>query len=145
MAEFLGGHIRVEIAKGAGHAMRPMLHQYDAWLRTNRLDDQLGWDGFETAMHELGHNIEQLCSCYYAPRPSLQNVPNTACTEAFAFLYQSFSKRVLGIQDEAESEVAFGRESIAAMLMACQIAGPSLVELRTWRWIYANPDADATS
>ena len=145
VAEFLGSHIRVEIAKGAGHAMRPMLHQYDAWLRTNRLDDQLGWDGFETAMHELGHNIEQLFSCYYAPRPSLQNVPNTACTEAFAFLYQSLSKRVIGIEDESESEVAFGREAISSMLMACQIAGPSLVELRTWRWIYANPDADPSS
>ena len=27
------------------------------------------------------------------------------------------------------------------MLMACQIAGPGLVELRTWRWLYEQGDA----
>lgn len=143
LAEFLGTHVRVEIGRGAGHAMRPMLRQYDAWLRTSRLKDQLGWDGFDTAMHELGHNLEQLCSCYFAPRTILEGVPNTACTEAFAFLYQSFAKRVLGIEDESEAERAFNETTISTMLMACQIAGPSLVELRTWRWLYENPDAEA--
>lgn len=143
LADFLGTHVRVEIAKGAGHAMRPMLRQYDAWLRTSRLKDQLGWDGFDTAMHELGHNLEQLCSCYFAPRTILEGVPNTACTEAFAFLYQSLAKRVLGIEDQAEAERSFHETTASTMLMACQIAGPSLMELRTWRWIYENPDADA--
>ena len=145
LAEFLGTRVRVEIAKGAGHAMRPMLRQYDAWLRTSRLKDQLGWDGFDTAMHELGHNLEQLCSCYFAPRTILEGVPNTACTEAFAFLYQSLAKRVLGIEDEAEAERSFHENTASTMLMACQIAGPSLMELRTWRWLYEHPDADAAA
>ena len=138
-ADFLGGNIRVEIAKGSGHAMRPQLTQYGAWLRTSRLKDRLGWDGFDTAMHELGHNIEQLCSSYFAPRPALRNVPNTACTEAFAFLYQSLGKRVLGIEPEGGAERAFATDTIQTMLAACQIAGPSLLELHTWRWLYANP------
>ncbi|MBC04572.1 MAG: hypothetical protein CMJ34_14905 [Phycisphaerae bacterium] len=140
-AEFLGSRVRVEIARGSGHAMRPQLEEYGAWLRTNRLKDQLGWDGFDTAMHELGHNLEQLCSTFYVPRPALRGVPNTACTEAFAFLYQSLGKRALGIEDAAAAERAFHEETIAAMLMTCQIAGPSLVELRTWREIYALGDA----
>jgi hypothetical protein len=137
-AEFLGTRISVEIARGSGHAMRPQLTQYGAWLRTNRLKDELGWDGFDTAMHELGHNLEQLCSTYFAPRPSLRGVPNTACTEAFAFLYQGLAKRVLGIEEKGEADRAYHEETIASILMACQIAGPSLVELKTWRWIYAN-------
>ena len=33
-ADFLGTHIRVEFSKGAGHAMRPELTGYAAWLRT---------------------------------------------------------------------------------------------------------------
>ena len=145
LADFLGTRIRVEIGKGAGHAMRPMLHQYDAWLRTSRLKNELGWDGFDTAMHELGHNLEQLCSCYFAPRPILEGVPNTACTEAFAFLYQSLAKQVLGIEDAAAAQRAFHETTLSTMLMACQIAGPSLMELRTWRWIYENPKADAAA
>ncbi len=140
-ADFLGSRVRVEIARGSGHAMRPQLAEYGAWLRTNRLKDQLGWDGYDTAMHELGHNLEQLCSTYYVPRTAMRGVPNTACTEAFAFLYQSLAKRTLGIEDEAAAERAFHEETIAAMLMTCQIAGPSLVELRTWREIYRLGDA----
>jgi len=140
-ADFLGTRVRVEIARGSGHAMRPQLAEYGAWLRTNRLKDQLGWDGFDTAMHELGHNLEQLCSTFFVPRPALRGVPNTACTEAFAFLYQSLAKRVLGIEDPAAAARAYHEETIAAMLMTCQIAGPSLVELRTWREIYDLGDA----
>lgn len=140
-ADFLSTRVRVEIARGSGHAMRPQLAEYGAWLRTNRLKDQLGWDGFDTAMHELGHNLEQLCSTFFVPRPALRGVPNTACTEAFAFLYQSLAKRVLGIEDAAAAERAYHEETIAAMLMTCQIAGPSLVELRTWREIYQLGDA----
>jgi hypothetical protein len=138
-AEFLGTRVNVEIARGAGHAMRPGIPEYNAWLRTNRLDDRLGWDGFDTAMHELGHNLEQLISTHFVPRPLLRNVPNTACTEAFAFLYQNKAKQVVGIQEENE-EKAFAIASVEGLLAACQIAGPSLVELYTWRWLYKNPE-----
>jgi hypothetical protein len=140
-AAFLGSRIRVEIARGSGHAMRPGMPEYGAWLRTSRLDAELGWDGFDTAMHELGHNLEQLCSTHFAPRPLLRGVPNTACTEAFAFLYQSLGRQVLGLETAAQAERAFHVDSLATMLAAFQIAGPSLLELHTWRWIYANPKA----
>ena len=122
-AHFLGGQIRVEIARGSGHAMRPGLPEYGAWLRTSRLDKEFGWDGFDTAMHELGHNLEQLCSTHFAPRPLLRNVPNTACTEAFAFLYQSLGRRVLGLEKPDEVQRSFDLDSIGTMLAACQIAG----------------------
>ncbi len=144
-ADFLGSRIRVEIARGSGHAMRPYLVEYGAWLRTGRLKDEFGWDGFDTAMHELGHNLEQLCSTFFAPRPSLRGVPNTACTEAFAFLYQSLGKRVLGIEPPGGSARAFAIDSVQTMLAAAQIAGPSLLELHVWRWMYANPSATAAA
>ncbi len=144
-ADFLGTRIKVEVAKGAGHAMRPHLEGYGAWLRTSSLDNELGWDGFDTAMHELGHNLEQLCSTYFVSRPALRGVPNTACTEAFAFLYQSLAKRVLGMEDAAELDKQFAVDSVITMLSACQIAGPSLLELRAWRWLYANPEATAAA
>ena len=139
-AAFIGSRIRVEIARGAGHAMRPALPEYGAWLRTNSLDHELGWDGFDTAMHELGHNIEQLCSTHFVPRPALRGVPNTACTEAFAFLYQGLAKSVLKlpIDDPAGAKDMACAERL---MEACQIAGPALLEIHVWRWIYDNPDA----
>jgi hypothetical protein len=139
-ATFLGSRIRVEIARGAGHAMRPQLPEYTAWLRTNSLDHELGWDGFDTAMHELGHNIEQLCSTHFVPRPALRGVPNTACTEAFAFLYQGLAKSVLKLPvDDPEGAKDMG--CAERLMEACQIAGPALLEIQVWRWIYDNPDA----
>jgi hypothetical protein len=144
-AEFYGTRVRVEIAKGAGHAVRPGMPQYDAWLRTSSLPDQLGWDGFDTAMHELGHNLEQLVSTHRVPRPALTGVPNNACTEAFAFLYQSFGRQVARVPAAPGAPDPFDVDAIQTMLAACQIAGPGLVELYAWRWLYANPDADAAA
>ena len=140
-ANFLGSRIKVEIARGAGHAMRPYLPEYTAWLRTNSLDHELGWDGFDTAMHELGHNIEQLCSTNFVPRPALRGVPNTACTEAFAFLYQGLAKSVLKLPID-DPDGAKDMACAERLMEASQIAGPALLEIHVWRWIYDNPDAD---
>ena len=71
-ADFLGTNVRVEIARGSGHAMRPGMPEYTAWLRTSSLENELGWAGFDTAMHELGHNLEQVISTHFVPRPALQ-------------------------------------------------------------------------
>jgi len=141
-ADFLAARIRVEIARGSGHAMRPGLAEYPAWLRTHRLADELGWDGFDTGMHELGHAIEQVVSTHRVPRPALRGVPNTACTEAFAFLYQSLGRRALGL-DGTDPQRAHDLDAVQTYAMACQIAGPALLELRVWNWIYAHPQASA--
>lgn len=142
-AAFFGARIRVEIARGAGHAVRPGVPELPAWLRTSTLEGSLGWDGFDTAMHELGHTLEQVISTHFAPRPALRNVPNTACTEAFAFLYQSLARKALGLVTPDEERRAFDVDSLQTFASACQIAGPSLLELRVWNWIYANPKATA--
>lgn len=141
-ADFLAQRITVQISRGSGHAMRPALPEYPAWMRTSRLVDELGWDGFDTAMHELGHALEQVISCSFAPRPTLRGVPNTACTEAFAFLYQSLGRRVLGLIDPAREEHSFAIDSVQTMLTACQIAGPSLLEIRLWHWLYEHRELE---
>lgn len=147
-AGFLAGNIRVEIARGAGHAVRPGIGSLPAWLRTNCIERgdgsrELGWDGFDTAMHELGHTVEQVISTHAVPRVALRGVPNTACTEAFAFLFQSLGRRVLGLLDEDEERRAFDLDAVQTFAAACQIAGPSLLELRVWNWMQSNPGAGA--
>ncbi|MEE2907426.1 MAG: hypothetical protein VX527_06285 [Planctomycetota bacterium] len=144
-AHFLSNNVQVEIARGSGHAMRPGMPEYSAWLRTSSLEHELGWAGFDTAMHELGHNLEQVISTHFVPRPALRGVPNTACTEAFAFLYQSLGSQALNIEPDPEAPDPFHIDSIQCMLASCQMAGPSLVDIRTWRWLYDHPDADASS
>ena len=140
-AEFLGTRIDVEIARGAGHAVRPALPEFHSWLRTNRLPDTLGWDGFDTGMHELGHCLEQVISTH-RPRPALRGVPNTACTEAFAFLYQHQARAVLGIAESGDR--AGDIAAATSMLNACQIAGPALLEIRHLAVVVRTPRSHAS-
>ncbi|MEO8082476.1 MAG: hypothetical protein ABI780_01505 [Ardenticatenales bacterium] len=144
-ASFLGERVRVEVARGAGHAVSPGRPEYAAWLRTNGRNGQIGWAGFDIAMHELGHNIEQLTSLHRVPRPALRGVPNTACSEAFAFLFQAEARRVLGVAPDVDPAVVDAATTLESALSAIQIAGPALLELRAWRWLYAHPDADANA
>ncbi len=136
-----GDSVRVEIARGAGHASGPRLRDADAWLRTNALtgSEQLGWDGYDIAIHELGHNIEQLISAREVPRPALRGVPNAACSEAFAFLFQARAGELLGVES-GDHERARDEASVSQALAAWQIAGAALVEQRAWEWIYQHDD-----
>lgn len=140
---FLADRIRVEIARGAGHAVPPGTPERPAWLRTNGRAGRLDWAGFDIAMHELGHNVEQLISLHHAPRPALRGVPNTACSEAFAFLFQAEARRALGLG--ADDGRAAAAATVETALGAIQIAGPALLELEAWRWLYAHPGADAAA
>jgi hypothetical protein len=142
-ADFYGRRVRVEIARGAGHASGPPLIESAAWLRTNaRTDTQgLGWDGFDIAVHELGHNVEQLISSHETPRAALRGVPNAACSEAFAFLFQERARLLIGLPDANPARSADGTMAAEA-LAAWQIAGPAWVELQAWRWLYDGADAE---
>ena len=142
-ADFYGRRVRVEIARGAGHASPPRLLDRKAWLRTNARTDTggLGWDGFDIAMHELGHNIEQLISRHEAPRAALRGVPNAACSEAFAFLFQERSRSLLGAPT-ADLRLVRDGTTAAEALAAWQIAGPAWVEIQAWRWLYSAAPAE---
>lgn len=144
-ADFLGRRVRVEIARGAGHASPPGIAERPAWLRTNGRGGRLDWSSFDIALHELGHNVEQLVSLHRVPRPALRGVPNTACSEAFAFLFQAEARRVLGLADDAGQARAAAAVTVETALDALQIAGPALLELDVWRWLDAHPDADAAA
>lgn len=140
-ARFLAENIAVETARGSGHAMPMGMPQYPAWLRTSGKGEAFGWDAFQTAMHELGHNVEMVYSCHGVPRPALRRVPNIALTEAFAFLYQSLALDLLGVTDPQVQGP--GAAAIQTLLGAWQIAGPALLDLEIWEWLYAHPQADA--
>jgi hypothetical protein len=49
---------------------------------------------------------------------------------------------VLGLEEDAGTADC---TTVETMLEACQIAGPALLELHVWRWLYKNPKADAES
>ncbi len=138
-AEYLSERITVDPSRGAGHAMGARMEGDKAHLRTRIPEDGMNYQGFNIAIHELGHNVEQVFTLEGVDYYMLRGVPNTAFTEAFAFVFQYRDLDVLGLaSDDPQSEAM---RALNDMWMTYEIAGVSLVDMRVWRWMYDNPGA----
>jgi hypothetical protein len=138
-AEFLASKIDVDPARGAGHAYEASMRTEKSHLRTKVPDGGMDYKGFNIAMHELGHCVEQVFSLYRVDHTLLQGVPNTAFTEGYAFVFQAKDMEVLGLEKpSAESEPL---KTLDLFWSLREIAGVSLVEMRAWRWLYGHPEA----
>ncbi|HNW35932.1 MAG TPA: hypothetical protein PKM25_13420, partial [Candidatus Ozemobacteraceae bacterium] len=138
-AKFIAGRIAVEPARGGGHATPAMMRTDRSHLRTRVPKGGMDYQGFDTAMHELGHCTEQTISLYKTDHYLLGDVPNSACTECFAFLFQSRGMDVIGMKLDDPSIQP--RNTLDTFWSAYEIAGVSLVDLRVWRWLYDHPEA----
>ncbi|MFL5395028.1 MAG: hypothetical protein ACJ79G_19545 [Myxococcales bacterium] len=138
-AEFFDSHIVVDPARGAGHALQSARRGDDPHLRTRVNPDGMDYKGYNIAVHEMGHNVEQICSLYLVDHTLLSGVPATAFTEALAFTFQNRDLELLGLtKPDAESE----RLRVLNDFWATwEIAGVALVDLGVWRYLYKNPRA----
>ncbi|MBN1466517.1 hypothetical protein JXA02_12185 [candidate division KSB1 bacterium] len=140
-AQFLESKIIVDPSRGVGHAMGAMRRQDNAHLRTRIPELGMNYKGFNIAIHELGHNVEQVFSLNGMDHYLLNGVPNTAFTEAFAFIFQSRDLEVLGLaKDEPMAEHL---QALDTFWSTCEIAAVGLVDMRVWHWLYDHPDATA--
>lgn len=99
----------------------------------------MDYKAYNVAMHELGHNVEQVFSLEGVGHWWLAGVPNNAFTEAFAFLFQERDLELLGLASRAAEDQRAG--CLATLWNTYEIAGVSLVDMRVWRWLYAHPEA----
>ncbi|HZY05587.1 MAG TPA: hypothetical protein VFF02_19015 [Anaeromyxobacteraceae bacterium] len=138
-ARFLAEHVAVDPARGSGHAMEAGRRGDKPRLRTRVGPGGMDYKGFNIAVHELGHNVEQVFSLYAVPSTLLAGVPGNAFTEAIAFVFQSRDLQVLGLSppDAAERRLA----ALSDFWATREIAGVALVDLRMWRWLYQHPRA----
>ncbi len=133
-AQYLSERIEVDPARGAGHAWGPEMRGEKAHLRTRAVDAKyMNWQAFNTAMHELGHCVEQIFTLYDVDYNTLSGVPNTAFTEAMAFVFQNKSYDILGIKKDENDEYI---NSIQKFWDTREIAGVALVDMYIWRWMY---------
>lgn len=138
-ASYLSERITVDPSRGAGHAWGARMQGDRAHLRTRVAGGGMDYKGFNIAMHELGHNVEQVFTLEGVDYYTMNGVPNTAFTEAFAFVFQYRDLDVLGLT--ADDPHAEAMRALNDMWMTYEIAGVSLVDLRVWRWMYDNPNA----
>lgn len=139
-AAYYQSHIVVEPARGSGHAWECMDRMGDpARLRTRIGSEGMDYKGFNIAVHEFGHNVEQVTSLYRMDHYMLRSVPNTGFTEALAFLFQARDLQLLGYGDYHADDEA----TLDHFWSMYEIMGVSLVDMQMWQWLYAHPDATA--
>jgi hypothetical protein len=144
----IDAHIVVDPARGSGHALEAARRDdlYASWgsgdkphLRTRVGKDGMDYKGYNIAVHEMGHNVEQYFSLYEVDDTLMAGVPNTAFTEALAFTFQARDLELLGL---SRPDVKSERLRVLNDFWATwEISGVALVDLGVWRWMYAHPQA----
>ena len=138
-------HIVVEPARGSGHAWPCLGRKEEARLRTRIPAAGMDYKGYNIAVHEFGHCVEQVLDMYMIDHYMLSGVPNTAYTEASAFLWQHRDLQLLPDAKTAMQTSQAGQlaadEIFDQFWSMYEIMGVSLVDMAMWRWIYDHPDA----
>lgn len=139
-ALFLQSHILVDPARGSGHA-RPCVGKGEpARLRTRIAKEGMDYKGYNIAVHEFGHNVEEVMSLYRVDHYPLAGIPNDGFTEASAFLFQHRDLQLLGYPKQPMDSAA----TLDVFWGMYEIMGVSLLDMHMWQWLYKHPEATAS-
>ncbi len=138
-ARHVADNIIVDPARGSGHAMGSSMRAEKAHLRTRVENTGMNYKGFNIAVHEMGHNVEQTFSLNDNDYTLLQGVPNTAFTEALAFVFQGHDLELLGLP--APNAKSQAEKTLNDFWGTYEIAGVALVDMAVWHWMYDHPQA----
>jgi hypothetical protein len=133
--------ITVDASRGAGHAWGAAMRNDLSRLRTRIGEGGMDYKGYNIAVHEFGHNVEQTITMNDVDYYLLNGVPNTSFTEALAFLFQKRDLELLGLKDSNPDEAHW--LALSSFWSAYEIMGVSLVDIQVWEWLYAHPEATA--
>jgi len=138
-AGYIASRVQVDPARGSGHAAGAYMKGDKARLRTRLTAQGMNYKGYNIATHEFGHNVEQTIDLYDIDNYMMQGVPNTAFTEALAFMFQKRDLMLLGMKDNDPNKEHLA--ALDAIWSSYEIMGVSLVDMQVWRWMYDNPNA----
>ncbi|HZN04196.1 MAG TPA: hypothetical protein VFD06_11500 [Candidatus Polarisedimenticolia bacterium] len=137
-ARFLAANIEVDPSRGSGHAQGAERRDDQVRLRTRVGPGGMDYKGYNIAVHEMGHNVEQSFSLDRIDHWFLHGVPNNAFTEALAMVFQGHDVELLGL--EKPSGDAEASRALEEFWGTREIAGVALVDMAAWHWLVAHPD-----
>lgn len=142
-AQEISALVTVDNSRGSGHAWGSQMRGDKAHLRTRLQQGGMEYKGYNIALHEFGHNVEQTLTMNRVDNYIMNGIPSTAFTEALAFVFQKRDLEVLGYTNSNPDKQAL--QTLDIFWGCYEIMGVSLVEIRTWKWLYEHPDATAES
>ena len=137
-SEFIASKVAVDAARGSGHALGSLMHSAKSHLRTRVEANGMNYKGYNIAMHEFGHNVEQTISLHDVDYYVLAGVPNTSFTEALAFIFQRRDLDNLGKKNtNPMKDHLMALDNVWSLY---EIMGVSLLDMQVWKWLYAHPN-----
>ncbi len=140
-AEYISSKVVVDPSRGAGHAWGAESKSGVSHLRTRVGKDGMDYKGYNIAVHEFGHNVEQTLTLWDVDYYMMKGVPNTAFTEAIAFVFQGRDLDLLGLSEPNPMKKYL--DILDNFWSTYEIMGVSVVDMRVWKWLYSNPNATA--
>ncbi len=140
-AKSIASCVQVDPARGSGHAWGAQMESAKSHLRTRVPANGMNYKGYNIAVHEFGHNVEQTISLHDVPYYMMSGVPNTAFTEALAFLFQKRDLELLGFKN-ADPKTD-DMKTLDICWSTFEIMGVGMVDMHVWKWLYDHPDANA--
>lgn len=134
-------YITVDPSRGAGHAWEASMKSDKARLRTRIAENGMDYKGYNIAVHEFGHNVEQTVTLHDVDYYIMKGVPSTAFTEALAFVFQKRDLELLGYTNSDPNKEYM--KTLDIFWGCYEIMGVSLVDMYVWKWLYENPNATA--
>jgi len=138
-AQFIALKVQVDASRGAGHAAGAEMKADKSYLRTRIGANGMNYKGYNIATHEFGHNTEQTINIQDVDNWVMSGVPNTAFTEAWAFVFQKRDLELLGIKENNPDKANL--QTLDNFWSCYEIMGVSLVDMNVWKWLYKNPNA----
>jgi hypothetical protein len=135
----LAANIVVDPARGSGHALGATMRAAKSRLRTRVEPGGMNYKGYNIAVHEMGHNVEQTLSLNDIDHWLLHGVPNNAFTEALAFVFQAKDLELLGLARPDDQAQAL--KALNDFWATYEIGGVALVDMAMWHWMYEHPQA----
>lgn len=139
-ASIVGSAVDVHSVVSGGYSDQPPVPGGKALLTTMFGERGLDYKGYRVAMHELGHVVCGVYSTLYADNFLLAGVPTGGITEGFAEVFAYKNIEGLGLFPYSGQEKKH-LLALATYWYLYEMGGNALTEIRTWKWMYNNPDA----
>lgn len=138
-AAYIAPKIQIDPARGSGHNAQTQSRRFKSRLRTRIGPNGMNYKGFNIAIHELGHAVENVLDLYLIDFYSLAGVPSGGFTEAFAFIFQDRDLDLLDIPEKDAHQKDL--KVLDTFWGAYEIMAVSLVDMKAWHWLYDHPQA----
>jgi hypothetical protein len=139
-AIIIGDRVDVHAVVSGGYSGQPRIPGGKALLTTMFGADGLDYKGYRVAMHELGHVVCGVYCTYDVDNFLLAGVPTGGITEGFAEVMAYKNIEGLGLFPYSEEEQNH-LLALATFWYLYEMGGNALTDIRTWKWMYENPDA----